>query len=225
MEADETETLTTSRQQVEQRARARAILEQDLRHDAQARVNAMLDNFLSSIVAQLRTLTYDAATDVLSTLKRRGGDSFSPRSKVQLDNLLNRVRSLNFFADAEMDQMMERIQEIVELTPAERQRSIGEIERTLRAVATTTRATLLDLDEEMRAPRTDLGIAAYPTTQLISSARAELRLPVLMSPSLASLPAETRSETGRAEFADPGDGSLWQFVEQQQTFVRTARTL
>ena len=224
-EASEAETLTTSRQHLEQHARARAILEQDLRHDAQARVNAMLDNFLSSIVAQLRTLSYDAATDVLSTLKRRGGDSFSPRSKVQLDNLLSRVRSLNFFADAEMDQMMARIQEIVDLSPAERQRGLGEIERTLRAIATTTRATLLDLDEEMRAPRTDLGIAAYPTTQLISAARAELRLPSIHLASLSSLPAETRSGTGRAEFSDNGDGSLWQFVEQQQTPVRTARTL
>jgi hypothetical protein len=223
--ADAEVSVATQRQQVEQRARARAILEQDLRHDAQARVNAALDNFLSSIVAQLRTLTYDAATDVLSTLQRRGGESFSPRSKMQLDHLLSRVRSLNFFGDTEMDQMMGRVQEIVEMTPQERQRSLGEIGRTLRAIATTTRTTLLDLDEEMRAARPDLGIAAYPTAQLVSSARAELRLPPLDLTSLASLPAETRTGVGRAEFAGTDDGSLWHFLEHHPTPTRTVRTL
>lgn len=223
--ANETEQFTTDQEQGGQRARAQAILEQDLRHDARARVNAMLDNFLSSIIAQLRALTYDAATDVLATLQRRGGESFSPRSKVQLDHLLSRIRSLNFFADPEMDQMMARIQEIVDLSPAQRQHSLGEIERTLRAIATTTRATLLDLDEETRAPRADLGIATYPTAQLVSAARAELRLPSLNPEHLASLPAETRAGTGRADFSDSGDGPLWQFVEHQQTPLRTARTL
>lgn len=218
-------TIATQRLQVEQRARARVILEQDVRHDAQAHVNAALDNFLSSIVAQLRTLTYDAATDVLSTLQRRGGESFSGRSTMQLGNLLSRIRSLNFFGDTEMEQMMARVQEIVELTPAERQRSMVEIERTLRAIATTTRATLLDLDEDTRAPRTDLGIVAYPTAQLVSSARAELRLPDINLTSLSSLPAQTRSGTGRAEFSGNGDGSLWQFVEQQHAPARTTRTL
>jgi hypothetical protein len=220
-EAQETDLLAASRQQREHHARARALLEQDLRHDAQERFHALLDNFLTTIVAQMRTLTYDAATDVLATLQRRGGESFSPRSKVQLENLLNRLRSLNFFADPDMDQIMARLQEIVDLAPQARQRSLGDIERTLRAIATTTRATLLDLEEETRAPRPDLGIAAYPTAHLISAARAELRLPPLDLAHLASLPAETRAGTGRAEFSGNDQGPLWQFVEHQ----RTARTL
>jgi hypothetical protein len=220
-EAQETDRPAALRQQGEYDARARTILAEDLRHDAQARFHALLDNFLTTIVAQMRTLTYDAATDVLATLQRRGGESFSPRSKVQLDNLLSRLRSLNFFADPEMDQIMARLQEIVDLSPDARQRSLGDIERTLRAIATTTRATLLDLEEETRAPRTDLGLAAYPTAHLVSAARAELRLPPLDLTSLASLPAETRAGTGRAEFSGNGQGPLWQFVEHQ----RTARTL
>ena len=223
--ADEADaTLTTQRQQREQRARARAILEQDLRHDAQARVQSALDTFLSSIVAHLRTLTYDAATDVLSTLQRRGGESFSGQSTRQLNNLLAHIRSLNFFGDMEMEQMMARIQEIVDMTPQERQRSLAEVGQTLRAIATTTRATLLDLEEEVRTPRTGLGIVAYPTTQQISAARAELRLPPLDLNNLASLPAQTRVGTGRAEFATPDEGSIWHFLEQQPA-VRTSRTL
>jgi hypothetical protein len=219
-------TLTAQRHHLEQRARARAILEQDLRHDAQARVQSALDTFLSSIVAQLRTLTYDAATDVLSTLQRRGGESFSGQSTRQLNHLLTHIRSLNFFGDTEMEQMMARIQEIVDMTPQERQRSLADVGQTLRAIATTTRATLLDLEEEVRTPRTDLGIVAYPTTQQVSAARAELRLPPLDVSSLASLPADTRAGTGRAEFANGDAGSIWHFLDQHhQPAARSSRTL
>ncbi|HVU68790.1 MAG TPA: hypothetical protein VHD63_16765 [Ktedonobacteraceae bacterium] len=220
-------TLATSRNALEQRARARAILEQDLRHDAQARVSAALDTFLSSIVAQLRTLTYDAASDVLSTLQRRGGESFSGQSTRQLNHLLTHIRSLNFFGDADMEQMMARIQEIVDMTPQERQRSLGEIGQTLRAIATTTRATLLDLEEEVRAPRTDLGIVAYPTSQQVSAARAELHLPPLDLGSLSSLPADMRVGAGRAEFTQTDAGSIWHFARQHESAAaaRTARTL
>ena len=211
---------------MEQRARARAILEQDLRHDAQARVQAALDHFLSSLVAQLRTLTYDAATDVLATLQRRGGDRFSGQSTRQLNHLLTHIRSLNFFGDADMEQMMARIQEIVDMTPQERQRSLGEIGQTLRAIATTTRATLLDLEEEVRAPRSDLGIVAYPTSQQVAAARAELRLPPLDLAHLSSLPADTRIGAGRAEFTRMDEGSIWHFANQHEpAATRTARTL
>ncbi len=219
--------LATQRHQMEQRQRARALMEQDMRHDAQARVQAALDTFLSSIVAQLRTLTYDAVTDVLATIQRRGGESFSGQSTRQLNHLLAHIRSLNFFGDTEMEQMMERIQEIVEMTPQERQRSLAEVGHTLRAIATTTRATLLDLEEEVRTPHADLGIVAYPTTQQVSSARAELRLPPLDLTSLASLPTDTRAGTGRAEFANTGEGSIWYFLDQQhqQPAVRSTRML
>lgn len=209
--------------ETEERARARAILEQDVRQDAQQRVNAMLDDFLTSIVAQLRVLIYDAATDVLATLQRRGGESFSPRSTIQLTNLLTEVRRLNFFGDGEIDQMMERVQTIVNQSPAQRNRSISEIERTLRAIATTTRATLLDLDVETRAPASGLGIAAFPTDQLVHAARAELRLPAFDLTQVAALSPEVR--TSRAELSGPADG-LWNFVEQQaRTEVRVAQTL
>ncbi len=205
-------------------ARARAILEQDMRQDAQQRVTALLDDFLTSIVAQLRVLIYDAATDVLATLKRRGSERFAARSTLQLTNLLTQVRTLNFFGDMEIDQMMNRVQAIVDQSPAERQRSMGEIERTLRAIATTTRATLLDLEVGTRAPQASLGIAAFPTEQLVNAARAELRLPSVDLRQVAALAPDTRSS--RAELAGSADG-LWNFVEQNQEHAeaRLARTL
>lgn len=200
------------------RARARALLAQDVRQDAALRVNALLDQFLTSLVARLRNLTYDAVTDVLATMKRRQGERFSGRSTMQLNNLLAQIRELNFFGDTEMDQIMVRVQSIVELSPTERQRSLGSIEQALRAIATTTRATLLDLEEETREPRVDLGVPAIPTTQVVAAARAELRLPPLDLARVAALAPETRAR--RAEL----DGSLWQFAEQESA-VRRARTL
>lgn len=212
------------RASTEQQMRQRAILQQDMRHDAQQRVNAMLDEWLTTIVGHLRVLVYDAATDVLATLQRRGGETFSGRSTMQLNNLLTQIRSLNFFGDAEIDQMMARIEQIVNVSPAERQRSVGEIQQTLRAIATTARATLLDLGEDTRAPRPDLGIAAVPTNQLVNAARAELRLPPLDPARIAALSLPGSTRTGRAELTGPDTGSLWQFIEQAEP-ARSARTL
>lgn len=207
----------------EQRARQRARMEQDMRHDAQQRVNAMLDEWLTTIVAHLRVLVYDAATDVLATMQRRGGDQFSGRSTMQLNHLLAQIRSLNFFGDTEIDQMMARIEQIVSLSPSARQRSLGDIQQTLRAIATTARATLLDLGNDSRAPRPELGIAAVPTHQLVSSARAELRLPPLDPTRLASLGLSETHRAARAELREPNadGGPLWQFVGQAARGVRS----
>ncbi|HVU71169.1 MAG TPA: hypothetical protein VHD63_28840, partial [Ktedonobacteraceae bacterium] len=210
------------RAETDQRTRQRAILENDLRQDAHQRVNAMLDEWLTTIVGHLRALVCEAAEDVLATLKRRGGERFSGRSTMQLNNLITQIRSLNFFGDAEMDQMMARVEQIVSLSPAERQRSLGDIQRTLRAIATTTRATLLDLDEHPRAPRADLGVAAIPSPQLVHAARAELHLPPLDPAHMASLEPSTR--VSRAELGSL-NAPLWRFAEQEAPAARGARTL
>ena len=212
------------RASTEQRMRQRALLQQDMRHDAQQRINSMLDEWLTTIVGHLRVLVYDASIDVLATLQRRGGEGFSGRSTMQLNNLLTQIRSLNFFGDTEIDQMMTRIEHIVSVSPAERQRSVGEIQQTLRAIATTTRATLLDLGEDTRAPRPDLGIAAVPTNQLVKAARAELRLPPLDPARIAALALSGSTRTERAELTGPDTGSLWQFIEQSGS-ARSARSL
>ena len=209
--------------ETEERAQARAILEHDVRQDAQQRMQAQLDQFLAALVAQLRVLFYDVATDVLATLQRRGGEQFSPRSTVQLNNLLAEVQRLKFFPDSELDQMLARIQEIVNQSPAERRRSITDIERTLRAIATTARATLLDLDVETRAPAANLGIAAFPSEHLVNAARAELRLPAFDLSQVTALSPDVR--TVRAELSGPAEG-LWNFVERQaRTEARVAQVL
>jgi hypothetical protein len=207
-EAVSPEMIETARNEVEQRAWQRSVLEQDLRAHAQERVSAMLDDFLSSVVGHLRVLTYDATCDVLATLQRHSNERLSPRSIVQLNNLLAQIRSLNFYGDADIDQMMTRIEQMVEQTPQERQASLADIQRILHAIATTTRATLLDLGEEPRSARI-LGIPDYPTDSTVRQARAEIGLD--LDPTQLAALAQTRAEAraSRAEVNQPSMESLW----------------
>jgi hypothetical protein len=208
-------TVDVARSQVEQREWQRSVLEQDLRMHAQERVSTALDSFLTQIVSQLRNLTYDVCCDVLSTLQRRGGDSFAHQSARQLSNLLTQVRALNFYGDAEMDCMMEQIQGIVEQSSEERQQSIGDIRRTLRAIATVTRSTLLDLEEEPRVAR-EIAIPDLPTEASVRQARAELGLDLdaTQFANLAQLRADVRAE--RAEVSSNGMQDLWSYLQNEE---------
>ncbi|BCL79561.1 hypothetical protein ccbrp13_20260 [Ktedonobacteria bacterium brp13] len=203
-----------ARLQVQSREWQRSVLEQDLRMHAQERVNTALDSFLASVVSQLRSLTYDVACDVLSTLQRRGGESVAHQSVRQLGNLLTQVRELNFYGDTEMERMMDQIQQIVEQSPEERQRSIADIGRTLRAIATVTRSTLLDLEEEPRVAR-EIAIPDLPTEASVRQARAELGLDLDATQflNLAQVRADVRGE--RAEVGTYGMQSLWSYMESE----------
>jgi hypothetical protein len=209
-------TIDAARSEVHQREWQRSVLEHDLRLHAQERVNAVLDDFLTTIVSQLRSFTYEATCDVLATLQRRSNESISPRSIVQLNNLLTQVRSLNFYGDADIDRIMTQIEQIVQQTPADRQASITDIQRTLRAIATVTRSTLLDLDEELRSAR-DMGIPDFPTDSAVRQARAEigLDLDAIQFAALAQTSADVRAQ--RAETTQTGMEPLWTFLAQEPT--------
>jgi|GEM_PF-2796150 len=203
-----------TRNQVREREWQRSVLEQDLRMHAQERVDTALENFLSSLVGQLRTLTYDATTDVLATLQRRSGESMSPRSIVQLGNLITQIRSLNFYGDTEIERMMEQVQRIVDQSPSERQASLADIQRTLRAIATVSRSTLLDLEEDPRSAR-EIAIPDFPSDSSVRQARAEVGLD--LSTTQFEMLAQTRADVRaqRAEVARTGMESLWAMLEQE----------
>lgn len=194
-------------------ARQRAVMRQDLRTQAEARANA-LEDVLASLVGHLRTLIYEAVTDLLATLQRRGGTSFSPRSVVQLKHLMTQIRSLNFYGDQEVERIMEHLQAIVELRPAERQRSLPEIQQVLRSIAITTRQTLLDLEEEPRAPHeVEVPELLRVPAAAVRQARAELGLDRATLPSAGLYADELASRQQRAEAAAPGADhpeTLWQ---------------
>jgi hypothetical protein len=207
-------TLEQVRSETQQREWQRSILQHDLRVHAQERIDMVLDDFLSSVVGQLRTLTYDAVCDVLSTMQRRSNESMSPRSIVQLNNLLAQIRALNFYEDADLERMLTHIEQIVGQSPAERQASLADIQRTLQAIATATRATLLDLGEEPRSAR-EVGVSDYPTDSAVRQARAEIGLDMdaVQFANLAQVRAEVRTQ--RAEVSTHGMESLWQFLESE----------
>lgn len=211
-QGDQETTVDAVRSQAQQRAWQRSVLEQDLRRHARERVDTALESFLTSVVGQLRTLTYDAACDVLATLQRRGGESFAHQSVRQLRNLIVQVRSLNFYGDGEMDRLMEQLEGIVQQSPQQRQRSLADIGRTLRAVATVTRSTLLDLEEEPREAR-EVAIPDLPTESAVRQARAELGLDLdaTQFATFAHMRAEVRVQ--RAETPEQGEQSLWAYLE------------
>lgn len=220
-EAEQAETLSAAtidaaRSEVQQRERQRSIMENDMRMHAHERVNAVLDDFLTTLPSHLYTLFYNSACDILTTLQRRSNESLSPRSIVQLNNLLSQVRALNFYGDIDLDRMLTQVQQIVEQSPTERQASLPDILRTLRAIAVATRSTLLDLEEEPRSAR-DIGIPDFPTDSSARQSRAELGLGLdtTQFATVAQTRADMRAE--RAEATLTGMDSLWTFLEQETT--------
>ncbi len=188
------ETIARLREQAEQAVWESTSLSQDLRRQAQQEKKAVIDSFLSALVGQMRTLIYDATTDVLATIQKHGDGTFSPRSVVQLKNLIAQVKQLDFYGDQEVETMLSKVQAIVGLDSAARKRSLSEITTQLRAIATVTRATLLDLQEEPRSAR-EVAIAEYPTEASVRKARLDLGLDTARL--AEALAAETAPRQGR----------------------------
>ena len=163
------------RSQARTRDWQREQMQRDLLLQAQEKKKSVVDVFLSTIVSQLRSLTYDAMTDVLASMERRGDGTFPPRSVVQLKNLVSHIAQLNFYGDQEIERTMAHIQGIIDQQPAKRQRDLAGIREKVRAIATVTRATLLDLDQEPRSAR-DWDIPDVPTAMNVRQARQELGL-------------------------------------------------
>ena len=149
----------------------RRIMQGDVLREAQARKQELIDGFLRDVVVQLRSLVYDATTDVLEAVQKN--KALVGSSARQLRNLVSRIESLNFYGDEELEQGMARISAL--LAPAPEDRALGEITSRLQNLATLTRATLLDLGAVPRRAR-DLGIADLPTPELIRRARRGLGL-------------------------------------------------
>lgn len=163
------------RMQAEERSWQREQMQRDLLQQAQEKKQSAVDTFLSTIVAHLRSLTYDAMTDVLASMERRGDGRFPPRSLTQLKNLVAQISQLNFYGDQDLERSMLQIQAILDQEPSTRQRSLGQIRQKLCAIATVARATLLDLEQEPRSAR-ELEVPDVPDAISVRQARRELGL-------------------------------------------------
>ncbi len=136
--------------------------------------SAMVDSFLTSIVAQLRTLTYDAVTSVLASIKNQ--EHLRGRSVQQLQHLIKQLEGLNFYGDQDIDTILTLLHGIIK-RPA-KERNLAEITQHLRSVATLTRGTILALGEQPRegkeiAPE-ELGVILQPDDEDLREAREEI---------------------------------------------------
>jgi Protein of unknown function (DUF3150) len=185
--AEETAELTRIREESSAQSRItrmREAMEADVIREAKAQKTRVIDGFLKDVVSQLRTLVYEASTDVLASMQKNQGKLLG-KSAAQLERLVSEVKKLNFFGDEEMDIAIRRVQAVLDRTPKDR--DTVDLARQLRAIATITRDTLLNLDEEPRSAR-DLGVADTPTEEMVRTARRELEIeaqPMLIGDDLA----------------------------------------
>jgi len=138
-----------------------------LAQTAQVEQQRQVGEFLKDVVSHLRSLVYDATTDVLAALKKNG--RLVTPSILSLKNMIEAVGSLNFYGDAEIEASLNRVQKV--LSEVQAHSATGaDIERQLQAIATVCRATLLDLGEQPRSAR-DLGVADSPSEAAVEAAR------------------------------------------------------
>ena len=145
-------------------------MHRDVVEQARRQKEELVDGFLRDLVVQLRSLVYEATTDVLAAIKRN--DRLPPRSVVQLRNLVEQVRSLNFYGDQEIEAMINRVAFQVD---GVQDRNLAEIQSSLRDIATVVRASLIGLGEKPRGARS-LGVADEPTPEMVRRARRGLGL-------------------------------------------------
>jgi hypothetical protein len=157
------------------REQQQAAMERDLRVQAEGTRKAQMDDFLGAIVVQMRAAIYEAVTDVLATIQKREEQDLGPRSIVQLKNLIEQISLLNFTNDEEVRRILTQVQTMLELSPERRRRSAADIQTKLRDIATVVRATLIDLEEELRPVRL-VGIPDNPGSESVRAARMQLGL-------------------------------------------------
>jgi hypothetical protein len=198
---------TQIRNQAQAREWQRQQMQRDVLSQAQAKKKTVIDSFLASIVTQLRSLTYDAVTDVLASIERRGDGKFPPRSLRQLKNLVEQIGQLNFYGDQDIERFMAQIKSILNQQPARRNRSLSEIRAKLRDIALVSRATLLELEVNPRTAR-EMEIPDMLAEGDVREARQELGL------DLDDLSFLKQTQMRGERLAE--DLSLWGWVEEEQ---------
>ncbi len=149
----------------------------DLARKAQSRKEQAVEQFFGALMGQLRELTYEVATDVLESIKNQDGESIRGRSVMQLRNLIDQVKNLNFYSDIDIDIIMGKLQVVVDQKAQDR--DVRDIQRQLRAIALVTRRTLLELGQDVRSERErGIGIPDVPDLEEVREARLELDLPL-----------------------------------------------
>lgn len=128
--------------------------------------------FLTDIATQIRTLVYEATTDVLGAIQQ--AITLPSQQARRLNRLIGDLQRLNFTDDEEITRIVAAMQAMTE-TERKEQPDMEAIRTQLRQIAIVTRAELLDLGEAPRMERTeeDGAILGEATIDEIRQARLE----------------------------------------------------
>jgi hypothetical protein len=157
-------------------------MNEDVLRQARDQKEKLVTGFVADVAGQLRSLVYEALSDVQRSLDRNG--KLHSRSVVQVRNLVEQLERLNFIGDRDIDQAVARMRQIVD-QPAE-QRELADVSATIREIRAMTRRQLAALGQESRIGRTDYGILSAPELVAQPAGRAngknghaEIAVPVL----------------------------------------------
>jgi hypothetical protein len=148
-------------------------------NQAKSKKQEMIDSFLSDVARQIRSLIYDVTTNVMESIKKNG--KLVGKSSVQLSNLIESVKGLDFYGDREVEAMITRVGSIVGTDVKDR--NLDEITDRLKDIGVLTRASLLALGETPRSGR-QIGIPSVPANGMVRKARRSLGLDAELQPEL-----------------------------------------
>lgn len=159
-------------------------MNEDVLRQAREQKEKLVTGFVADVAGQLRSLVYEALSDVQRSLDRNG--KLHSRSVVQVRNLVEQLERLNFIGDRDIEQAIARMRQIVD-QPAE-QRELADVSATIRELRAMTRRQLAALGQESRIARTDYGRLVTPQLDVQPASRvngsngtgkAEILVPVL----------------------------------------------
>src|SRR5690242_19452811 len=93
--------------EIEAAQKRRAMLDEmnrDLVRKAWEQKQQMLDRFLSSLLSKVRTMTYDAVTSVLASIREQ--ETLQGRAVIQLKHLIEQLQTMNFYGDQDIDAIL-----------------------------------------------------------------------------------------------------------------------
>jgi len=138
----------------------------------------LVERFMADVFGQLRSLVFEAVTDVAATIERNratdGTIRLHPRSVTQLQNLLDKVEQLNFIGDQEITKVLQPVKAVLQQAPGTR--NAKEFRQALEDIAIVTRQSLLAVGQDTsRMSRAALPPAAYRADR-VRNARQNLGL-------------------------------------------------
>lgn len=116
---------------------------------SEAKREEIIDGFLKGVAGQLRSLVYDTVSSALGTFQRRG--KFSEHAAERLGKMISRIKSLNFYGDADVEDQITKLETAIDRSMVGR--STGDVEAILEEAEVAARQLLIEIGEVPRQVR------------------------------------------------------------------------